>query len=278
MKYIKNDRSGKSALDYIIIVIFIFAALFPIYWILTLSLKNQVDSFAFPPTWIFRPIADNYVKLFVEESFVKYLINSLVVSLLSVGIGMILGAPAAYALSRLKIRGIEWLLFIILCIRMIPPMSLAVPFFTLFAKFRLIDTYLGLTMVYLTFTLPLIIWMLKSFFDEVPPALEECAVLEGCSTFQVFRKISLPLISEATVAAAILSWIFSWNEFLLAMILTRESAKTAPVMITHFMKFEDIEWGLIAAASMIIAFPVVIFGIFVRRYLISGLTSGALKE
>jgi len=278
MKYIKNDRSGKSALDYIIIVIFIFASIFPIYWILTLSLKNQVDSFAFPPMWIFKPIADNYVKLFVEESFVKYLINSLVVSLLSVGIGMILGAPAAYALSRLKKRGIEWLLFIILCIRMIPPMSLSVPFFTLFAKFRLIDTYLGLTMVYLTFTLPLIIWILKSFFDEVPPALEECAVLEGCSTFQVFRKISLPLISEATVAAAILSWIFSWNEFLFAMVLTRESAKTAPVMITTFMKFEDIEWGLIAAASMIIAFPVVIFGIFVRRYLVSGLTSGALKE
>ncbi|QPM69111.1 carbohydrate ABC transporter permease [Atribacter laminatus] len=278
MNYLKHDRSSKSVLDYIIAIIFIFAALFPIYWILTLSLKNQIDSFVYPPTWIFKPIADNYIKLFVDESFVKYLINSLVVSIISVGIGLVLGAPAAYALSRLKIKGIEWLLFIILCIRMIPPMSLAVPFFTIFAKYRMIDTYLGLIIVYLTFTLPLIIWILKAFFDEVPQALEECAVLEGCSTFQVFRKISLPLISEATVAAAILSWIFSWNEFLFAMILTRESAKTAPVMITSFMKFEDLEWGLIAAASMIIAFPVVIFGIFVRRYLVSGLTSGALKE
>lgn len=133
-------------------------------------------------------------------------------------------------------------------------------------------------MVYLTFTLPLIIWTLKSFFDEVPPAIEESAILEGCTTFQVFRRISLPLISEAVVAAAILSWIFSWNEFLFAMVLTRGSAKTAPVMITSFMKFEDIEWGLIAAASIIISFPVVIFGILVRRHLVSGLTSGALKE
>ncbi len=278
MSYLNQDRSGKSLLDYIIIIIFLFTTIFPIYWILTLSLKNQVDSFTYPPTWIFRPIADNYVKLFAEESFFKYLINSLVVSLLSVGIGMTLGAPAAYALSRLKIRGIDLLLLIILCIRMIPPMSLAVPFFTIFAKHGLIDTHIGLTMVYLTFTLPLIIWTLKSFFDEVPPAIEESAILEGCTTFQVFRRISLPLISEAVVAAAILSWIFSWNEFLFAMVLTRGSAKTAPVMITSFMKFEDIEWGLIAAASIIISFPVVIFGILVRRHLVSGLTSGALKE
>lgn len=128
MSYLNQNGSGKSLLDYIIIIIFLFTTIFPIYWILTLSLKNQVDSFTYPPTWIFRPIADNYVKLFAEESFFKYLINSLVVSLLSVGIGMTLGAPAAYALSRLKIRGIDLLLLIILCIRMIPPMSLAVPF------------------------------------------------------------------------------------------------------------------------------------------------------
>ena len=131
-------------------------------------------------------------------------------------------------------------------------------------------------MVYLTFTLPLIIWTLKSF-DEVPPAIEESAIFEGCTTFKYFEEF-LTFDIRNVVAAAILSWIFSWNEFLFAMVLTRGSAKTAPVMITSFMKFEDIEWGLIAAASIIISFPVVIFGILVRRHLVSGLTSGALKE
>ncbi len=195
-----------------------------------------------------------------------------------VTLSLLLGVPAAYALSRMAMRGKHVLQFWILTSRMIPPMALAVPFFMIFSKTHLLDTYIGLIIIYLTFNLALVIWIMKTFFDDVPVTLEESATIDGCSTFGCFWRISLPLVSPGLAATTIFCWIMSWNEFLYALVLTRRAAKTAPVAVTIFMRFIDIRWGTIAAGSTFIMLPIILFAIVVNKYLISGLVKGALKE
>jgi multiple sugar transport system permease protein len=263
---------------YFIAIVIIILFIIPIYYIFTLAFKNQVDAFTYPPKWIFTPTFSNFTELFVNEGFIKYLSNSFVISAACVILGLLVSAPAAYALSRLKKAWASALLFIILAIRMIPPMSLLLPTFSLYVKTGLVDTHFGVVLLYLTFVIPLDVWMLKTFFDDVPESLEEAAIIDGCSTTQVFWRVSVPLIGEALAATAIFSWILSWNEFLFAMIITRDVAKTAPVAVNNFMTFEEIKWGLIAAAAVLISSPVILFGILVRKYLVSGLTAGAIKE
>ncbi|MDA8219143.1 MAG: carbohydrate ABC transporter permease [Dehalococcoidales bacterium] len=252
--------------------------LFPMYWIVAMSFKSPIDIFAMPPKWLFTPQLDAYADLFFSAPSGQYLMNSAIVSSMAVVLSLSFGVPAAYALSRLQYAWRESALFAILCVRMIPPMSLGLPFFLVFLELKLIDTHLGLALVYLSVNLPLVIWMMKPFFDDVPVALEEAARIDGCSTFQAFRMVVLPLIPYAVAAVGIFCWIFSWNDFFFALILTRESAKTAPVGITYFIRFEDAKWATIAAGATIIAVPVVAFSIAVRKYLLTGLTAGAVKE
>jgi multiple sugar transport system permease protein len=257
----------------VVLLIFIL----PIYYIFTLALKTQVDAFSYPPKWIFIPTFINFSSLFAEENFAKYLTNSFIVSICCVSAGLCISAPAAYALSRLKSKWSSAALFFILAVRMIPPMSLLLPVFSLYVRLRLVDTYFGIILLYLTFVIPLDVWMLKTFFDDVPHELEEAAVIDGCGTWQVFLNVAIPLVAQALAATAIFSWILSWNEFLFAMIITREGVKTAPVAVNNFMRFEDIKWGVIAAAAVVISSPVILFSLTVRKYLISGLTAGAVK-
>jgi multiple sugar transport system permease protein len=168
--------------------------------------------------------------------------------------------------------------FWILTSRMIPPMALAVPFFMFFSKLHLLDTHLALIIVYLSFNLALVIWIMRIFFDDVPLEIEEAARIDGCSTFECFWRISLPLVTPGLAATIILCWIMCWNEFLYALILTRKAAKTAPVAVTIFLRFIDVHWGTIAAGSTFIMIPILIFAFVVHKYLISGLVKGALKE
>jgi len=252
--------------------------LFPIYWIVAMSLKPPIDVFAMPPVWWFRPRLDSYRELFGDAPTLKYLFNSSAISTMAVFLSVTLGAPAAYALSRLQRWWKDSLLFTILCVRMIPPMSLGLPFFLVFLQLGLLDTHLGLALVYLSVNLPLVIWMMKPFFDDVPIALEEAARIDGCTTFQALRMVVIPQVLPAMAAVGILCWVFSWNDYFFALILTRESAKTAPVGITYFIRFEDARWATIAAGATVIALPVMVFSLVVRRYLVSGLTGGAVKQ
>lgn len=275
----KLKKNLTAALCYLLVVILLVILLLPIYHIFTMGFKSQVDAFANPPIWIFKGTFENMHKLFFEEEFARYLLNSFIVSMGCVCIGLTVGAMAGYALSRLRTK--RWanvVLIVILAIRMLPPMSLLLPIFSVYVKIGLDDTFTGLIVLYLTFIIPLDVWMLKSFFDDVPLGIEEAAIIDGCGTFQAFYRISLPLISEALAATAIFSWVFSWNEFLFAMIVSRNNTRTAPVAVNNFLRFEDAEWGLIAASAVIISLPVIVFGILVRKYLVSGLTAGAIKE
>ena len=161
---------------------------------------------------------------------------------------------------------------------MLPPMSIILPYYLIYRNLHLLDTRIGMVIIYLTLALPLTVWMMKTFFDDVPRPLEEAAKIDGCSTFGIFWRISTPIVAHGIMACAVFSWITAWNEFLFGLILTRKFAKPATVGIMMFSRFEDIKWGSIAAGSVTIMFPVLVFSFFMRKFLIQGLTKGALKE
>ncbi|MBD3304875.1 ABC transporter permease subunit [candidate division KSB3 bacterium] len=278
MAGLRNLAFVRRILFLLFVVALVVVSVGPIYYFITVSLKTEADAIAVPPDlFLFKPTFRNYPKVFTEQPFDRYLVNSIVISLGTVLSALVIGIPAGYALSRLQMKFKNGLLFSILAMRMIPPICLALPFFLLFNGIGLIDTKRGLVLVYLTFSLPLVIWMMRTFFDDIPEALEEAALVDGATPFQTFYRIALPLVKQGIVTSGILTWVLSWNEFLFAMILTRRAARTAPVGINAFLRFQDLTWGTIAASSVTVMAPVILIAFLLRTYLIRGWTLGALK-
>jgi multiple sugar transport system permease protein len=242
-----------------------------------LSLKDQKQAFADPPLFIFMPTVHHYVDLLVNTDFPRFFNNSVIVAIGTVGLSLLLGVPAAYAFSRWQFRARGFVLAWILFLRMVPGMTYVIPFFIIYKSLDLLDSHLGLILLYAIFNMALVIWSMQAFFDEVPRSLEESAYVDGASIWQAFLYIVLPLAAPGLVTTAVLCFLFSWNEFLFALVITRFNARTAPVGITNFMAYEGVEWGRVAAGSVIVLIPVLIFAIVVRRYLVRGLLAGALK-
>jgi multiple sugar transport system permease protein len=263
---------------FVIITVIVFGIiLFPPIMLFLTSIKNELDALAFPPKWIFKPTYKNYVQIFKTSPFFRYILNSLIVASLNTFIVLALGSLAAYGLARFKFKGAENLSFWILSIRMMPPVAAIIPLYIIMKNLHLLDTPWCLVLIYLTFNLPFTVWMMKGFFEDVPREIEESALIDGCSEFDVFRKIALPLVSPGLAATAILVFIFSWNEFLFALILTGTRATTLPVGIILYMKETGINWGYMTAGGILALIPVVIFTTLVQKHLVKGLTLGALK-
>jgi len=250
--------------------------LFLVLWLIQLSLKVESEAFRMPPQLIFWPTLENYVALF-QGKFARSFGNSLVVSVATTLISLVLGVPAAYALSRAGFQADKGIALWVLTTRMAPPIAFAIPFFLTYRYLGLIDTLLGLMIIYLTFNLSLVIWMMRTFFDGLPRSLEEAAEIDGAGPWGAFLRITLPLAGPGLATTAIFCFLFAWNDFFFALVLTRSQAQMAPVAIVNFMNYEGWEWGKIAAGGTLIMLPVVIFSLLVRRYLIRGLTAGAIK-
>jgi multiple sugar transport system permease protein len=250
-------------------------ALFPFFWLLQMSFRSNDDIQSL--TLFFRPTLEHYGALRVGQ-FPRSFTNSVLSSTASTLLSLVIGVPAAYALSRVEFRARRQIALWVLATRMAPPIAFTIPFFLAYRHLELLDTVLGLVLIYLTFNLALVIWMMRTFFDSVPRALEEAAWIDGSSVWGAFLRVALPLAAPGLAATAVLCFIFSWNDFFYALILTRTAAMTAPVAIVNFMQYEGWEWGKIAAGGTLVMLPVVVFSILVRRYLISGLTLGAVKE
>ena len=249
--------------------------LFPFLWLLLMSFKSEEDIFASPMT-PFVPTLDNYVALW-QGGFPRSFANSAIVSLSSTAVAMAVGVPAGYALSRLPRATSDWWSLLILASRMAPPIAFTIPFFLAYRHVGLLDTLAGLILVYLTFNLSLVIWMMRSYFEECPRSLEEAAWLDGASMLQTFTRVVLPLSTPGLAATAILCFIYSWNDFFFALILTRREAQTAPVAVVNFMNLEGWDWGRIAAGGTLVMLPVLVFSIVVRKFLVQGMTAGAVK-
>lgn len=251
--------------------------LFPFYWMVSSSFKTQVDLLASPPVWLFSPTLEHYETIFADRTVTSAIVNSLIVAISTTLLALVLGTPAAYALARYQFRGKADLWFWFISNRFVSPIVLALPVYLLAQAAGMLDTYAVLVLIYLTFNLPIVIWICTDQFRAVPAELEQAARLDGASQLLVFRKIYLPLGLPGIAVSATFSFIFSWNELLYALVLTRRTVHTAPVVATNFMSGYELPWGKIMATSTMIVLPVTIFALFVSRHMISGLTLGATK-
>lgn len=250
---------------------------FPFYWMVTTSLKTQVVALQSPPAWLFTPTLANYWEVLVEDKVGRSLINSIIVAVCTTSLAVGLGCPAAFALARFEFRGKKDLWFWFITNRFVSPVVLAFPVFLISRELGLRDTHLALILMYLTFTLPIVIWICTDQFRSIPKELDEAALLEGASQWTIFRRICLPLAMPGVAVSAILSFIFSWNELLFAYILAPKAAKTAPAMAVTFMEGYDVPYGKIMATSTLIVIPVLIFALLASKHLVRGLTMGAVK-
>lgn len=255
----------------------IVAFLLPVYWMVTTALKTTADTFAVPPVLIFQPTLDHFRAVYEEGTVARSLVNSLIVAISATGLSVLIGAPAAYVLARFNFRGKGDLWFWIISNRFISPIVVALPFFLIARDLRLLDSHLALILVYLTFGVPLVVWLCVDQFRAVPREVDEAATVDGASVWQVFFRINLPLAMPGIIVSAILAFINAWNELLFALVLTRAEARTAPVEAANFMTGFGIRWGPMMATGSLIVLPVVIFALVVSRNLVRGLTMGAIK-
>jgi multiple sugar transport system permease protein len=271
----------KRAAAWALVTAGLLASLLPVYWLATISLKREVDQFAVPPRWLFfEPTLAHYYEIFFTRAFGTYLWNSVVVAVLSTALAMALGIPAAYALARIRMPhdAHERLAFWILSTRMFPPIVSIVPLFLMMHRLDLLDSRAALVLIYAAFNLPLVVWMMRAFFAEVPPELEEAAMVDGCGRMSAVVRVVLPVAAPGLTATAVLSLIFAWNEFLFALVLAQtDRAITLPVGIAGQVTQYEIKWGAMSAAGVVAMLPVLLFAFLAQRYLVRGLSLGAVK-
>jgi multiple sugar transport system permease protein len=297
----------------ILAIIVAIIMLIPVYWMATTAIKSRPDAVAAPPKLIFAPSLDGFIGLFFDRSqispseletykqrtdlsfieqqalvrgmkvlgpskYVGRLGNSLIIAFTSTALAIFLGVLAAYAFSRWEIPGESDWLFFILSTRMLPAVVVTIPIFLMYRALGMYDTHFGMIMLYTCFNLSFAVWLLKGFIDEIPKEYEEAALVDGYSRMQAFRKIVLPQCATGIAATAVFSLIFSWNEYAFALMLTGDKARTAPPSIPSMLGVGGIEWGSIAAGSLLFLIPVVIVTFALRKYLLRGVTFGAIRQ
>lgn len=271
-------HSIKGAGFYVGVGLFVLVTMFPFLWQFMTSVKSPQELYLMPPTWWPSWDFGSYVAVFTKRPFLTYLKNSLIVSSLTTVYCIAIGSFCAYALARLKFRFKKFILTLVLAVSMFPAIAILSPIFILLKDLKLLNTYSGLILPYTTFGLPLTIWILTSFFREIPKELEESAAVDGCSKIAAFFRIIVPLAAPGMFTTAILVFIHSWNEFLFALtFMTTDKMRTVPVGIAMFPGEHELPWGDISAASVVVTVPLIILVLIFQRRIIAGLTSGAVK-
>jgi multiple sugar transport system permease protein len=252
--------------------------LFPLLWVIGLSLKTRLQVFANPPLFVWRPTWENYVAVLGRADFMQAFFNSLLVSTGAVTLSLCVGVPAAYAFARFAFFGRNFLFFGLLAMRMLPPIAVLVPMYVLFSKLGLTTTRSSVVLAYSTFSLPLVVWIMRGFFEDLPRELEESAWVDGASRYQAFFYVVLPLIRPGLVAASILCLQLAWNDFLFSAVLTNNATRTLPVLMAAFSGGDTgVDWGGMTASGVLVILPVIIFSFLAQRHLVAGLSSGAVK-
>jgi multiple sugar transport system permease protein len=259
---------------YLLIAVVLIVMLFPFYWMVLTSLRSQVDNVSRVPVWFFTPTWENYQNVIARNNFLEFTWNSFVIAALSTGIGLVLGLPAAYSIARFKQDGLA---LAILIARLTPYITYLVPWYLAFRALGLIDTYLALTLTHLIVGMPLIVWIMISFFESVPQDLEEAAFVDGATRIGAFMRVILPLSTPGIVAASILAFIFSWNQFLFSLVLSGPNTRPVPVAVFNFITYGQIDFGGLGAAAVMITLPVLILTLIIQRWIVTGLTMGAVK-
>ena len=255
----------------------ILFSLFPVYWVLTVSLKSKRDSLSNPPLWLFQPVASSYTKIWNHDTFKDTFFNSIIITLIGIALSLAIALPTAYALVRLRLRGKNFVGIWLILAYMLPEFLFVLPMFSLYQWAGLYDTHFGLALMYQVHVLPLSIWLLSSFFREINPAIDEAARIEGCSHWQILTRIYIPCTLPGLVATAILNAIWIWNELAIALGLTFSNAQTVTLGVTSFRGYAALDWGAMTAASIIAIIPMLLFAAVAQKHIVKGLTLGAVK-
>ncbi len=272
----RRRKAAADAVTYLLLSVFSLAILIPVVWILRLSFTTKFIAYKIPPVWFFRPILDNYRSLFIDYGFFAFFLNSIVVAVGATVIAIPFAFLASYAFRRFNTGG-RVLQFGILGLQMLPPIVLSIPIFMLMKSLNLLNTRGALMASYLSFNLPFLIWMLMGFIDGIPKELEEAGVIDGASRLQCVLRIVFPLAAPGIMASAILNFILCWNEFLFALMLTAEKTSTVPIALAAMQTERGVMLGSLAAATSLAIIPMVALSIGIQKYLVRGLTFGALK-
>lgn len=263
----------------LVLVLAAVIALAPFVWLALTSLKAPEDVFRQPPAWIFTPTFDNYRRVLTDPdlNFVGALTTTTVITLVSTVLSLSIGTLAAYSLARLPLPAKGAYSVLVLWTRMLPPIALVIPLYLVLLRADLLDTRQGLIIVYTAFNTPFVIWILRSFFADVPTELEDAALIDGCSRFGSFVRVILPVVAPGLATAALLSAFWVWNDFLFAFMYARSDTVTLMVLASRFQEEEGVKWGLLAATATLAMLPVLIFTLASQRHIVQGLVSGSLK-
>jgi len=268
------SRVADAVMFYGCLTVLLLFFLFPLFWMILTSLKSNVQAMAYPPLWVFSATFQNYVDVFAKNPFLLYMLNSTLIAVAAVGLSLLVGLPAAYSIARYRQRSLG-LLFLL--IKILPGIVFLVPLFVIYRQLGLINTLWGVALAHTIFVLPLVVWIMIGFFEDIPRELEEAALIDGCSTMGILLRIVLPLSKPGIVAATILGFIASWNNFIFALILGGKNTVTLPMAVYSFVSFEDVNWGGLTAAATVITLPILALSLIVQRHLAGGLTIGAVK-
>lgn len=272
----RPGRGGGLILRYILATLATAIFLFPIYWLFMISFKTPDEIFASPPVWWPETIQfANYAVLFKDGDVVT-IWNSLAIASVSTLFAMIIGTMCAYSIARFRTGGnlfSDWLL----SNRMVPPIVIVFPVFLLFVKLGWVDTFVGLIVLYTAFNLPYVVWMMRGYIQDIPLELEESALVDGCTRWQVFVRVVWPMARTGLFATAVFTFVFAWNEFIFALVLTRSAVTTFPVQVTHYFGGQSNFWAKIAAMSVLGTVPIFIAVTLLQRYLVRGISMGAVK-
>lgn len=263
---------------YFVVLLVTVIFVFPYFWMVISAFKSRADIIAIPPKIFFQPTLENFEALIEQFYVLPALKNSIIVVLMATTLSVSLGMLASYALARFRFKGKNAIALDVLSIRMVPPIASAIPIYLIALKTGLFNTYWVLALVNAVFNLPLVIWVLRVFVEELPASIEEAAMVDGCSRLRILWSITLPLILPGLVAVTILTSIFVWNEFLFANILTGAETKTLPVVIALSIQPRGVAWGIATAGGTLVSLPIILPLMFIQRYLVRGLTFGVIKS
>ncbi len=265
---------GRVAFAFAVFVV-VSPAILVFLWMLSLAFKTEIDNIAFPPVFIpDPPTLANFASVFENSPFARYTINSIIVTGSATLLALIVGVPAGYGIAKARAHKLGVL---VLLARLTPGLSFLIPLYILFQTLGLTGTLWPMIITHLVITVPIVAWIMIGFFESLPPDLEEAALIDGCTLWQAFRRIALPLSRPGIVVAAILSIIFSWNNFIFGVVLAGRETRTLPVAVYNVLTFEQLSWGPLAAAALVVMLPVLILTIVIQREIVSGLAAGGIK-
>ncbi len=260
---------------YACVALLVSPALLVFLWMLSLSLKNEVDNTAFPPVFIPNPpTLANFVDVFRKNDFLQYTLNSVIVSFSATGAALLIGVPAGYGIAKARATRAALL---ILVARITPGLSYLIPLFLLFQWLELTGTLTPIIITHLVITVPIVVWIMIGFFEGLPPELEEAALVDGATIWQAFRYVALPLARPGITVATILAFIFSWNNFIFGIVLAGRETRTLPVAVYNVLTFEQVSWGPLAAAALLVTAPVLLLTLLMQKEIVAGLTAGGVK-